>query len=104
VTDELTRWQNISPKDAAQRKLNLAVQLDITAPLNEEGCICDGSGRTCPRHGDVMADARSLRLVVLVSDPIAQCPTPRPRSCDQAYAWLVAQRWHAVPHERCPLR
>lgn len=35
---EPTRWQDIDPKDATT--LNLAVRLDITAPLNEQGERC----------------------------------------------------------------
>jgi hypothetical protein len=34
------RWQDITPREAAERRLNLAVDLDITAPLNEEGERC----------------------------------------------------------------
>lgn len=36
----MTRWQDISPHDAAEQKINLAVRLDITAPLNENGERC----------------------------------------------------------------
>lgn len=35
-----TRWQDITPQQAVEQKLNLAVQLDITAPLNENGERC----------------------------------------------------------------
>jgi len=34
------RWQDITPQEAAERRLNLAVDIDITAPLNEEGERC----------------------------------------------------------------
>lgn len=36
----MKRWQDITPREAAERRLNLAVDLDITAPLNEEGERC----------------------------------------------------------------
>lgn len=35
---ELRRWQDIRPGDAVD--INLSVNLDITAPLNEEGERC----------------------------------------------------------------
>lgn len=48
-------------------------------------------------------DARPLGLVRLYSDPIAQCPRRRPRTCDSANVWLIAQRWHARTHQApCP--
>jgi hypothetical protein len=34
------RWDEITPAEAADRKLNLARDLHITAPLNEEGERC----------------------------------------------------------------
>ena len=37
---ELRRWQDISPAQALEEKLDLSVRLDITAPLNEEGERC----------------------------------------------------------------
>lgn len=36
----MKRWQDITPQEAAERRLNLAVDIDITAPLNEEGERC----------------------------------------------------------------
>lgn len=33
-------WSSITPRQAAQRKLNLSINLDITAPLNEMGERC----------------------------------------------------------------
>lgn len=35
-----TRWQDITPQQAAEQKLDLTKRLDITAPLNENGERC----------------------------------------------------------------
>lgn len=37
---KVQRWQDITPQDAAKRRINLTVRLDITAPLNEQGERC----------------------------------------------------------------
>jgi hypothetical protein len=37
---ELRHWQEITPAQALEEKLDLSVRLDITAPLNEEGERC----------------------------------------------------------------
>lgn len=36
----LRRWQDITPKEAAERNLDLSKDLSITAPLNELGERC----------------------------------------------------------------
>ena len=36
----MRRWQDITPLQAVQQRLNLTVDTDITAPLNEEGERC----------------------------------------------------------------
>lgn len=38
--EQLRRWQDITPQEAADQKINLAERLDITAPLNEKGERC----------------------------------------------------------------
>ena len=36
----ITRWQDITPADAADQKINLSERADISAPLNEMGERC----------------------------------------------------------------
>ncbi|MGA4941748.1 hypothetical protein [Streptomyces cinereoruber] len=42
MTEQTTprSWTDVTPEEAVARKLNLAVDLTITAPLNEEGERC----------------------------------------------------------------
>lgn len=40
MTDAQLRWQDFSPQQAADQKINLSVRLDITAPLDENGERC----------------------------------------------------------------
>ena len=49
-------------------------------------------------------DGRRLRLIAITSDPIAQCPNPRPAQCDAAANWNIRPRWHSMPHRGCVLR
>lgn len=36
----IEEWSSITPRQAAERRLNLSIHLDITAPLNEMGERC----------------------------------------------------------------